>query len=98
MQLVSPLKIKKANFIIISTVVLHCMNVDAIKILIYLARKCNLYITCSNNVLGEETFIAFKLRLFSGIPTHLNCIFMFKTAVIVYPISIYEKEVTRKMI
>ena len=74
------------------------MDVDAIRILIYLARKCNLYITCSNNVLGEETFIAFKLRLFSGIPTHLNCIFMFKTAVIVYPISIYEKEVTRKMI
>ena len=61
-------------------------------------RKYTWHITCLNNVLGEETFIAFVLRLFSGIPTHLNCIFMFQTAVIVYPISIYEKEVTRKMI
>ena len=61
-------------------------------------RKCTWYKTCLNNVLGEETFIAFMLRLFSGIPIHLNRIFMFKTAVIVYPISIYEKEVTRKMI
>ena len=61
-------------------------------------RKSTWCITCLNNALGEEIFIAFMLRLFLGIPAHLNCIFMFKTAVIVYPISIYEKEVTRKMI